>query len=149
MRNFALASLAVLAGSLIFAIGCAQQNTGASAAASRAEALPGVSAYYDAATQHHVRPFRKTYRDQRVEALRNLAAATDRLLDESSGWDSDARLISLAAAERDAKRGAVTDFRESLRELQSAASRNDLALVKANYARASKAYRTVSDLARE
>lgn len=147
MRTLAFASLAALVGSLLLTAGCAQQTTTPAVAA--ADELPGVAAYYRAATDHHVRPYRKTYRDQREVALRNLASATDRLLAESATWDSDARLISLAEPERDARRTAVEDFRTSLRELQSAANKNDLAALKTNYARASKAYRTVAVVADE
>lgn len=147
MHTPTIALTIALLGSLFLTTGCAQQTT--TPAVTAADELPGVAAYYRAATDHHVRPFRKTYRDQRVVALRNLASATDRLLAESATWDSDARLISLAEPERDARRTAVEDFRTSLRELHAAAGKNDLAAVRANYARASKAYRAVAIVADE
>lgn len=142
MRLIRLGITLVSAIAILSLSGCA--TTPATTATSD---IPGVSAYYAKATEHHTRPFRKTYRDQRETALRELAKATDRVLDEAQTWDSDARLVALAEPQRDAKRAAVEEFRAALRELKTSAEKSNLSAVRTNYARTLGAYRQVADVA--
>lgn len=109
--------------------------------------LPGVTKYYEQATAHHRRAFRKPVRDARARAMRNLAAQADLLLAEAQNWDSDTRLVSLAESDRPAARSAVASFRASLSELKSAAEAHDLSALRHEYARAISAYRHVHETA--
>ncbi len=130
-----------LLGALVLA-GCAEQGPAPTAAL--ADDLPGISAYYNKATEHHVRGVRKPYRDQRRVAMRELARATDAVLAEARTWDSDARLVALAEPERDAQRAGVAEFRDALERLKAAAARSDVAGVEGSYARAMRSYRQIS-----
>ncbi|MBK9126887.1 MAG: hypothetical protein IPM13_03705 [Phycisphaerales bacterium] len=130
-----------LLGALVLA-GCAAQSAAPTAAL--ADELPGISAYYNKATEHHIRSVRKPYRDQQRVAMRELARATDAVLAEARTWDSDARLVALAEPERDAQRAGVAEFRDALERLKAAAARSDVTGVEGSYARAIQSYRQIS-----
>jgi len=123
---------------------CTARTQAPAATTAQVDRLPGVTAYYELLATHHRREVRKPIRDQREWAQRRLAESADKLLAESQGWDSDARLVAIAEPERPAARAAVADFRESLRELSQAARGSSTAGIHAAYGRTLTAYRQVN-----
>ncbi len=123
--------------------GCAASSKSMQARETTIGELPGITAYYEQATDPHRRAVRKPVRDARARAMRMLAEKAGELLAETETWDSDARLVSIAEAERSAARDAVSDFRESLQSLQTAAARSNTSEVRQQYARAIASYRDV------
>ncbi|MGD8452738.1 MAG: hypothetical protein PVJ57_13040 [Phycisphaerae bacterium] len=134
--------LPVVVLATLFAVsmwGCASGDRRATA-----EGLPGVSAYYEQAVTPHHRAVRKPVRDRQQHALRMLAEKSDTLLRESAAWDSEARLVSLSEAQRPAACAEAADFRAALERLRDAATRADVAAVRAEYARALSSYRQLA-----
>ena len=133
------------AGAWLGLAGCASSSPSYQARQTSVEGLPGITAYYQQATQPHRRAVRKPVRDAQTRALRLLSQKTEELIAESQAWDSEARLVSIAEAERPAARDATTEFRASLQGLQDAADRADVYRVRQEYARVMASYRHVNE----
>lgn len=73
--------------------------------------------------------------------LKVLAQQCRELLKDVEAWDSDARLTSVDAAERDEVRATVAAFRDSLRSLSDAAQESRMSNVRQHYTAALASYR--------
>lgn len=78
--------------------------------------------------------------------LRILTAQCKELLKDVEAWDSDARLTSVDAAERDEVRTTVAAFRGSLHGLSDAADASRVSDIRAHYADAIASYRRLVKL---
>lgn len=132
-------------GALMFVCGtlwaCAACSGGAGATrlAPRAE-LPGVSRLVAEATAPVRRDVRKPVRDARARALHELATATASLLERTTEWDTDARLVALNDPTGDVTRASIAEFRAALREVRAAAERGDVAALRKLHERALVSY---------
>jgi hypothetical protein len=105
-----------------------------------------ITALYEKATEPHRRPFRKPVREAQARALRSLSIKADQLVTETEPWDSDARLASVDARERDEVRTNVVAFRDSLHGLRDAADRSSTADLRKYHAAALASYRQLTEI---
>lgn len=138
-------------GIVCLALGCLSLGACAPGAKSTriAQAPTGmheISALYEKATKQHRRAVRKPVREEQARAMRLLAVKSDQLLTETEAWDSEARLTSVDAAERDQVRATVVGFRDSLRSLSAAAERSSISDLRKHHAAAMAAYRRLTTI---
>ncbi len=105
-----------------------------------------IAGLYAKATDYHRRAVRKPVRDAQARAMRTLASKATQLVTETKEWDSDARLTSVDAAERDEVRATVASYRDSLRKLSDAAAKSKRSDVREHYAAALASYRRLSSI---
>lgn len=137
-------SISLLAIASLSLVGCAATPRSAPPQ-SDAAGLPGITAYYEQATAPHRRAVRKPVRDAQARAMRLLAEKTAEFVAETSNWDNDTRLVSLAEPQRDEARNAMSAFRASLQDLQLAADRGSAADARQAYARVISSYHLVTN----
>lgn len=125
--------LAACLGSALL-VGCAAPQPAATG-------LPELTRAYQTATSHGTRAVRGPARERRGLALRRIERGAGDLLQQSSDWTSDTRLVSVRDPERPVIRATVGEFRTALESLRAAARRGDLASVRTDYASALAAYR--------
>ncbi|MBP7935782.1 MAG: hypothetical protein KA354_14130 [Phycisphaerae bacterium] len=121
------------------------KNVATSFEAGNAIPLPELSHFYHAATAPRYRAVRKPIQEDQARHLRMLAEKAADLAEQTRNWDSDTRLMSVAESQRDPRRAAIRDFRESLEGLRTAAQKEDLAAVRYEYTRTIAAYQNVVD----
>ena len=110
-----------------------------------------LTALYQKAAAPHRRAVRKPVRDQQAWAMHRMAEKSRQFLAETDNWDSEAKLTSIDEADRDGVKQSVASFRESLRQLEAAATQADTTAVRTSYARTMAAYEkvvTVADIGR-
>jgi hypothetical protein len=134
---------AVAAGCLMLA-SCAASSGGAGMGQAPA-GLHEITPLYELATRPQAAPQRKPVRDQRARAMRMLAEKTDELLAQTSTWDTEVRLTSLAEHERAGARREVSTFRSNLQGLKAAADNNSVSEVRRSYAATMASYRHLSE----
>ncbi len=127
----------------ILLVGCqsASRTTGPITSTSQ---IPQLTSAYHAVTSHRQDPHPSTrlpVRKARRRNLRILAEQCEKLLKDVDVWDSDARLTSIEASDRDEVRITVAAFRESLQNLSLAADKSRISSVRQHYAAASASYR--------
>ncbi|HOW71870.1 MAG TPA: hypothetical protein PKY77_14820 [Phycisphaerae bacterium] len=122
------------------------KNVATSFEAGDAIQLPELSHFYHAATAPRYRAVRKPIQEDQARHLRMLAEKAAELAEQTRNWDSDARLMSVAENQRNPRRAAIRDFRESLEGLRTAAEKEDLAAVRSEYSRTIATYQNVVDL---
>lgn len=124
-------------------IGCQSAQRTASSKPMMHE-IPQVTPAYLAVTKHRQDPHPSTRLPIRRVQKRNFKILTNRckeLLKDVEAWDSDARLTSVDAAERDEVRATVAKFRDSLRNLSDAAEELRISNVREHYADVLASYR--------
>jgi len=105
-----------------------------------------ITGLYVKATGHHRRAVRKPVRDAQARAMRTLATKATQLVAETVEWDSDARLTSVDAAERDEVRATVAAYRDSLRHLSDSAAKSRRSDVREQYAAVLASYRRLASI---
>ncbi len=136
-------SIVAMATGVLFLGACAADGNTARISQS-ATGMHEVSALYGRVTMHQRRAVRKPVREARSRALRLLGAKAEQLLAETGPWDSDARLTSVAVADRDGVRASVKSFRASLTGLAVAARSARMAEVRRQYSSAMNSYGKLS-----
>ncbi len=131
-----------------FLIGCqpAQRVAGPKTAV---QEIPRLTSAYLAVAKQRQDPYASTRLPIRRAQERNLKILTDQckeLLKDVEAWDSEARLTSVDAAERDEVRATVGAFRDSLRSLSDAAAKSRISDVREHYTAALVSYRRLLDI---
>ncbi len=124
-------------------VGC-QSTQRMAGSKSTVQEIPRLTSAYLAVTQPRQDPHPSTRLPIRKAHRRNLkilANQCEKLLKDVEAWDSDARLISVEAAERDEVRATVASFRDSLQNLSDAAAKSRRSSIRKHYAAALASYR--------
>lgn len=106
--------------------------------------IPRLTSAYLAVAEPRQDPHPSTrlpIRRAQERSLRILQDQCKELLKDVEAWDSDARLTSVDAGQRDEVRATVTAFRDSLRNLSDAAANSRKSGVHEHYAAALASYR--------
>lgn len=124
-------------------IGCqsAQHVVGPESAV---QEIPRLTSAYLAVANPRQDPHASARLPIRRARKRNMKVLVDQcreLLKDVEAWDSDARLTSVEAAERDEVRATVASFRDSLRSLSDAAAKSRRADIREHHAAALASYR--------
>jgi hypothetical protein len=123
---------------------CAASNEGAGMAQAPA-GIHEITSLYELATKPQAASHRKPVRDQRARAMRMLAEKADDMIAQTTTWDTEVRLTSLAEHERAGARREVGAFRSDLEGLKAAADKSSLTEVRRNYAATMASYRHLSE----
>ena len=111
--------------------------------------IPRLTSAYLAVANPRQDPHPSTRLPIRRGQKRNFKILTDQckeLLKDVEAWDSDARLTSVDAHERDEVRATVATFRDSLRKLSDAAEKSRRSDVREHYAVALASYRRLTSI---
>ncbi len=130
-------------GTALSITGCAASGGMAQTTKSNSDDMASLTALYHRTTLHEVRSQRAPVVQERERAMKLLAAKTDEILAETATWDTDARLVGLNAERKSDVHTSVTEFRDSLAGLKSAAAAGSSASVHTNYARVMDRYQRV------
>lgn len=133
----------VILGTALTITGCAATDGKVQTTTLNSDGMPALAALYQRTTAHQVRSQRAPVVQGRERAMRLLAAKTDEIIVETAKWDTDARLVGLNASQKSDVHTSVTEFRDSLAGLKSAAAAGSRADVHTNYARVMDRYQRV------
>lgn len=112
--------------------GCATGQTG-DQISQAPTGIHELTALYERATAYHRRAAPRPIHVSQARAMRLLAAKADTFLAESKAWDSDARLVGIAASEKPAAKRSVGEFRTALTGVKDAAETSNRAALLTEY----------------
>ncbi len=124
---------------------CSQSTAGPDRLSQGPAGIHELTSLYELATAPHPSSVRKPIRDERARAMRLLAEKTEAFLAATANWDSEARLTSLNAPQRECAHKDVKQFRQALQGLETAARNADLPRVRSEYGAVIEVYRHLQE----